>query len=70
MATPKEFTEFTRLPIGAAHPFIPTTKTVIDAKVMEKEYMNGGAGSLTITFRYKTEDFGKVPNSIIADVTE
>lgn len=70
VATPEEFIEFTKLPIGAAHPFIPTTKTIVDEKVMEKEFMNGGAGSLTITFRYKTDGFKKIPNSIIADVTE
>lgn len=39
--TPEEFTEFTGLSVGAARIYIPNAVTLIDLKVLEKEYCDG-----------------------------
>ena len=70
MADKEEFVEITKLPLGAAKAVNPGLKTVLDNKLFEKEYLTGGTGSFTCSFRYKSEDLKKIPDSIIADITE
>ncbi len=70
MATKEEFEELTKLPIGTARVLVPGVKTLLDQKLFEKEYLNGGTGSLTCTFKYRTEDLKKLPNSTVVDLAE
>lgn len=70
MANRDEFIKLTGLPLGAAHILNSGIKTILDTKLFEKEYLNGGSGSFTFTFRYKSEDLRKIPNSMVLDVTE
>ncbi len=69
-ATKEEFEEVTKLPFGAARVYIPELQTYIDQRVFSKEYLNGGTGSFTCTFKYKTQDFMRVPNNEVMDMTE
>jgi len=70
MATNEEFASVTGVPVGAARVFNPGIKTFIDQNVFEKEFLNGGSGNFIYTFKYKTSDLKKIPNSLIVDVTE
>jgi tryptophanyl-tRNA synthetase len=70
MATPEEFVDLTSLPVGAARVYNPGLDTYLDNKLFEKEYLTGGTGSFTCSFRYKTEDLKKLPNVKIVDVLE
>ena len=70
LATKQELTELTHLPVGAARILIPGVRFLLDQKLFEKEYLYGGAGSFTVTFKYKSEDFKKIPQSIVCDITE
>lgn len=70
MASAEEFVKLTHLPLGAARVYNPELKTLLDNKLFEKDVLNGGTGSFTCTFRYKTEDLKKIPNSAVVDVTE
>lgn len=70
MATKEEFIELTGLPLGAARVFNPGMLTLLDQSLFGKDYLNGGSGSFTVTIKYNTEDFKKIPNSSVADITE
>lgn len=70
LATPDEFVEVTKLPVGAARVYNPGLKTLIDKKVFEKEVLNGGSGNFTSTFRYYTKDLKKIPGSMIVDIAK
>lgn len=70
MADRDEFVRLTGLLPGAAHILNSGIKTILDTKLFEKEYLNGGSGSFTFTIRYKSEDLRKIPKSIVLDVTE
>jgi tryptophanyl-tRNA synthetase len=70
MAKDEEFEKVTGVPIGAARVYNPGLKTYIDHHVFDKEYLNGGTGSFVYTFKYKTADLKKIPNSQIIDVAE
>jgi prolyl-tRNA editing enzyme YbaK/EbsC (Cys-tRNA(Pro) deacylase) len=70
MADKEEFVEITKLPLGAARVVNPGLKTILDNKLFEKEYLTGGTGSFTCSFRYKSEDLKKITDSIVADITE
>lgn len=70
MATDEEFRSLTGVVPGAAHILHPVSQALIDKRAFEKEYINGGSGSLTVTMRYKTSDLNKIPNSRVADITE
>ncbi|MDZ7587130.1 MAG: tryptophan--tRNA ligase [Patescibacteria group bacterium] len=70
LATKEEFEKLTNLQIGTARVFNSKMRTLLDKKIFEKEYLNGGTGSFTCTFRYKTEDLKKISNCEVIDVTE
>ena len=70
MADKEEFVEITKLPLGAARVVNQGLKTILDNKLFEKEYLTGGTGSFTCSFRYKSEDLKKIPDSVVADITE
>ncbi len=71
MATPEEFTNLTGLPIGAARIYEKKVdKIIIDTRVFEKEYLASGSGDFDCSIKYKTEDFEKIPNNIVADVAK
>ena len=69
IASPAEFIKLTGLPSGAAH-FLTGLNTFIDKKVLEKEFIYGGSGSLEITTKYKTSNLNKIPNSSVVDIAE
>lgn len=69
-ATKEEFEEKTRLPFGAARVYIPGLETYIDQRVFEKEYLNGGTGSFTCTFKYRTGDLKKIPGSVVLEISD
>ncbi|MCR4330228.1 MAG: YbaK/EbsC family protein [Candidatus Roizmanbacteria bacterium] len=69
-ATKEEFTEITKLPFGAARIYIQGLDTYIDQRVFDKEYLNGGTGSFTCTFKYKTADMKKIPGSTVLEVSD
>ena len=70
MASAEEFVELTHLPLGAARVYNPGLKTLLDQRLFEKEYLTGGTGSFTCSFRYKADDLRKLPKAVVADVTE
>ena len=70
MATDAEFGELTGLPVGAARVYNPGVPTLLDKSLFEKEYLNGGSGSFTVTIKYKTEDLKKIPNSKVVSLGE
>lgn len=70
MANGEEFVRLTGVPVGAARVYTPGLPTFIDKKVFEKEYLYGGTGSFTLTFKYRTADFRKIPGNKIIDVTD
>jgi prolyl-tRNA editing enzyme YbaK/EbsC (Cys-tRNA(Pro) deacylase) len=70
MATPEEFTELTKLPLGTARVYNPGLKTYVDKNVFEKDHLVGGSGSFTCSIRYKTEDLKKLPDVQIVDVSQ
>jgi len=67
-ATYAEFTNLTGLPIGAARVYIPNAQTIIDPKVLEKEYLIGGSGRFDCSIQYKTADLPKILGSKIVDI--
>lgn len=68
-ATKEEFEKATKLPFGAARVYIEGFPTYIDEGIFGKEYLNGGTGSFTYTFKYKTADIKKIPQAQIVSVT-
>lgn len=70
IATEEEFKELTGVVPGAAHVLHPVSQTLIDSKVFEKEFINGGSGSLLVTLRYKSHDLKKIPRSLVADIAD
>src|SRR3989344_6386392 len=70
MATDAEFGELTGLPVGAARVYNPGVPTLLDKSLFEKEYLNGGSGSFTVTIKYKTEDLKKITNSKVVSLGE
>lgn len=71
MATDREFSELTGLQPGAARMRIPQVKeTYIDAKIFEKEYVQAGSGSFTVSILHKTSDLLKLPKSHKVDIAE
>ena len=71
MATDDEFTKLTGLEPGAARIYIPQVKkTYIDGKIFEKEYVQAGSGSFTVSINYLTKDLLKLPNSEKINVSE
>lgn len=70
MASPEEFTNLTHLPLGAARVYNPGLKTLLDQRLFKKEYLTGGTGNFTCSFRYKSADLKKIPGSGIADITQ
>lgn len=69
-ATKEEFEETTKLPFGAARIYIPGLETYIDQRIFDKDYLNGGTGSFTCTFKYKTEDMKKIPGSEVLEMSD
>ncbi len=71
MATDEEFKALTGLKPGAARIYIPQiTQTYIDEKILEKEFIQAGSGSFTVSINYKTSDLHKIPNSRIVSIAE
>lgn len=69
-ATKEEFEKTTFLPFGAARIYIPGLETYIDQRVFIQEHLNGGTGSFTCTFKYKTEDMKKIPGSVVLEISD
>lgn len=70
MAKPDEFIKVTEAPLGAARVYNPGLETILDTKLFEKEFLTGGTGSFTCSFRYKSLDLKKIPTSSVADITQ
>ncbi len=69
-ATKEEFEKLTGLPFGAARPYIPNLPTYIDPAVFSREFLNGGTGSFTETFRYRTADLKKIPGASVLEACQ
>lgn len=69
-ASKEEFEKETSLPFRAARVYIPGFNTYIDPRVFAVEYLNGGSGSFTCTFKYKTSDLTKIPGSSIFEFVD
>ncbi len=69
-ASKEEFEQKTGLPFGAARVYLPGIDTYIDQHVFDQEYLNGGTGSFTCTFKYKTVTFKNIPNYTVVDITD
>ncbi len=69
-ATKEEFEHTTQLPFGAARIYIPGLETYIDQRIFGTEYLNGGTGSFTCTFKYKTLDMKNIPGSVVLEVSD
>lgn len=71
IAIDEEFTKITGLIPGAATYYSPNIKiTLIDKKVLEKEYIVGGSGSFSCSIRHKTGNLKNIPGSKIVDISE
>ena len=71
MATDKEFAKLTGLEPGAARVYIPqVSKTYIDEKIFEKEYVQAGSCSFTVSIQYKTSDLLRLPRSEKVEIAE
>lgn len=71
MATDEEFTALTGLEPGAARIYIPQVDlTLVDEKILEKEFTQAGSGSFTVSINYKTSTLHKLPNSKIVSIAE
>lgn len=70
MASDEEFVKITKTPVGAAHIYNPGLTTYLDKRLFEKEFLIGGTGSFEYSFKYRSEELKKIPNSTIVDVTE
>lgn len=70
MANEAEFKSLTGVVPGAAHILHPVSRVLIDERVFAGEFINGGSGSLSVTFRYRSADLRKIPNSIVVDLAE
>ncbi len=70
IAKPDEFVKFTGLIVGTARVYNPNLRTILDKKLFEKKYLTGGTGSFTCSFRYKSEDLKKIPDSEVYDIIE
>jgi prolyl-tRNA editing enzyme YbaK/EbsC (Cys-tRNA(Pro) deacylase) len=62
-ATDKEFTEITKLQPGAARPLNFGLQTLLDHRLLEKEYVFGGSGSFSHTIKYAADDLTKIPSA-------
>jgi tryptophanyl-tRNA synthetase len=69
MATLEEFTKLTGVPAGAARVYTPNCRTLIDPKVLDKEYLVGGSGRFDCSIRYNTADLQNIPDSSIVEIT-
>jgi prolyl-tRNA editing enzyme YbaK/EbsC (Cys-tRNA(Pro) deacylase) len=69
MASPEEFTQVTGLPVGTARVYTPGLRTILDARLFEKEYLTGGSGRFDYSIKVKAADLAKIPGSIVADVS-
>jgi tryptophanyl-tRNA synthetase len=69
MATSEEFEKLTGLPSGAAHILTNVSKTLIDKRIFENEYIVGGSGSMIYTTKHRSEDLRKIPNSEVSDIS-
>ncbi|MCL5090739.1 MAG: tryptophan--tRNA ligase, partial [Patescibacteria group bacterium] len=69
MATPEEFVEITKLPVGTARPYLPGVSTLLDQRLFEKESLIGGSGSFNCSIKYQTSDLKKIPGSKAAEVS-
>lgn len=69
MLSEEEFVKVTGSPVGAGPVYTPGVILFIDKKVLEKEYINAGSGSLLVTIRYKTCDLKKIPQARVVDTT-
>ncbi len=71
IATDEEFIKVTGLTPGAATYYNKNiSKTLIDEKILEKEFIVGGSGSFSCSIRHKTSDLVKIPGSEIVDVSD
>jgi len=71
IATAEEFTKLTGLQPGAATYYSPSIKkTLIDKKVLEKEYIVGGSGSFSYSIKHRTKDLIKIPGNVIVEIAE
>ena len=70
IAKPDEFVKLTGLTVGTARVYNPNLKTILDKKLFEKEYLTGGTGSFICSFRYKSDDLKKIPDSTVNNIIE
>lgn len=68
MANATEFESLTGLVSGAAYAFLPVSKTIIDKRLFEKEFVVGGSGNMVLSVKHRSEDLKKIPNSIVEDI--
>ena len=71
MATPKEVLKYTGYPVGGVPPiaFDSPLRTIIDEKVLEKEVVYGGGGSVNALLKVSPKEIVKVLKPIIASVS-
>jgi len=69
-ASKEEFEQKTGLPFGAARVYLPGIDTYIDQHVFDQQYLNGGTGSFTCTFKYNTATLKNIPNYTVVDITD
>jgi len=69
MVPPEEFEHLTGLKRGAARPLAPVEVSLLDEKMLEKEYLMGGSGSNKVTVKYRVRDLTKIHGIRVVDVT-
>ncbi len=70
LATPEEVKEFTGFRVGAVPPIGMEIKTIIDRRVLNREYVYGGGGSINKLCKIDPRYIVKYQNAEIVDVSK
>lgn len=71
IANGEEFEKVTGVQVGTARVYTPgVSRTIVDRKVFDREYLIGGSGSFEYSVKVRTELFKKIPKFEMADVAD
>ena len=71
-ATPEELKEMAGVEKGAVPPFGPLfgVEMIVDTTLFENEFMAFNAGSLETSIKMRTEDYKRIVNPRVEEITE
>jgi prolyl-tRNA editing enzyme YbaK/EbsC (Cys-tRNA(Pro) deacylase) len=69
LARPEELRARTGFDPGAARSYVPGIPVLIDASLLEREFVTGGSGDFGCSVRYRARDLVKIPDSRVLACT-